>query len=157
MEVSRHVRQGYQNLFFGPSHDPINWRFIILAARPNSRKETRMRLKGDEAALVAAAVRGATLNEIAGEAGVSTSTVQRRLHSPEIDAAIREGRAHKQREAVGGLNSDLNVAIERLGALVMDEDPRIALSAIDKLIAHAHRFNRAADERPRPEDEADSE
>lgn len=103
-------------------------------------------LKGDEGLLVAAAVRGGTLNEIAEEADVSVSTVQRRLRDPYIDAAIREGRAQQQREAVGQLNSDLNGAIKRLRDLVMHDDPRVALSAIDKLIIHAYKFNRAADE-----------
>lgn len=101
-------------------------------------------LIGDEAALVAAAVRGATLTEIADEAGVSVSTVQRRLRDPEILDAITEGRAHKQREALGRLNEDLNVAVGRLREHVMDDDPKISLSAIDKLITHAHKLSLAA-------------
>lgn len=103
-------------------------------------------LKGDEAKLVAAAVRGGALGEIAKEAGVSISTVQRRLRDPDIDAAIRQGHAQQQREAVGCLNSDLPGAISRLRELVQHDDPRIALGAIDKLITHAHRFNRAVDD-----------
>lgn len=103
-------------------------------------------LKGDEACLVAAAVRGGTLGEIAEESGVSISTVQRRLADSDIGAAIRDGRSQQKREAVGRLNSDLNGAIARLRELVLHDDPRVALSAIDKLIVHAYRFNRAADE-----------
>jgi AcrR family transcriptional regulator len=101
-------------------------------------------LAGDEAALVAAAVRGATLAEIAEEAGVSVSTVQRRLRDPEVVGAIAEGRAHKQREALGRLNEDLNTAVARLRELVTHEDPRIALNAIDKLITHAHKLSLAS-------------
>ncbi|MFL6158429.1 MAG: hypothetical protein ACJ72D_20245 [Marmoricola sp.] len=101
-------------------------------------------LMGDEAALVAAAVRGATLTEIGEEAGVSVSTVQRRLRDPEIVEAIAEGRAHKQREALGRLSQDLNAAVDRLRELVMHEDPRVALTAIDKLITHAHKLSRSS-------------
>ena len=102
-------------------------------------------LKGDEGALIGAAVAGKSLEDIAQIADVSVSTVQRRLRDPEIAAAIREGRADRQRQAVGRLNADLNDAIERLRELVGHEDPSIALRAIDKLIAHAHRFNHALD------------
>lgn len=102
-------------------------------------------LKGDEGALIAAAVAGKSLEDIARIADVSVSTVQRRLRDPEIAAAIRDGRADHQRQAVGQLNEDLTQAITRLRDLVGHEDPSIALRAIDKLIAHAHRFNRALD------------
>lgn len=102
-------------------------------------------LKGDEAALIAAAVAGKSMEDIAQIADVSVSTVQRRLRDPEIAAAIREGRADHQRQAVGQLNEDLSDAITRLRDLVTHDDPAIALRAIDKLIAHAHRFNRALD------------
>ena len=40
---------------------------------------------------------------------------------------------------------DLTDAITRLRDFVSHEDPSIALRAIDKLIAHAHRFNQAPD------------
>jgi len=103
-------------------------------------------LKGDEAGLVAAAVRGGTLSEIAAEASVSISTVQRRLRDPDIEVAICEGRTQQQREAVGRLNADLNGAIMRLRELVQHEDPRVALSAIDKWVAHTHRFSTTANE-----------
>ena len=102
-------------------------------------------LKGDEGALIAAAVAGKPLEDIAQIADVSVSTVQRRLRDAEIAAAIREGRADHQRQAVGQLNEDLSDAITRLRDLVGHDDPAIALRAIDKLIAHAHRFNRALD------------
>ncbi len=108
--------------------------------------QTNSLLKGDEASLVAAAVRGGTLSEIAAEAGVSISTVQRRLRDPDIEVAICEGRTQQQREAVGRLNADLNGAIMRLRELVQHEDPRVALSAIDKWMAHAHRFSTTANE-----------
>jgi AcrR family transcriptional regulator len=102
-------------------------------------------LKGDEGVLIAAAIAGKTLDEIAAESDVSVSTVQRRLRDPEITSAVNEGRADRQRQAVGRLNADLNEAKDRLRELVHHEDPAVALRAIDKLIANAHRFNRALD------------
>ena len=85
-------------------------------------------LRGDEGALIAAAVAGKALEDIALAADVSVSTVQRRLRDPEIVAAIREGRADHQRQAVGQLNADLTEAITRLRELVGHEDPSIALA-----------------------------
>src|SRR3954468_8885271 len=117
---------------------------VAKSTGPQAEAESsppRKGLKGDEGALIAAAVAGKSLEDIAQIADVSVSTVQRRLRDPEIAAAIREGRADHQRQAVGQLNEDLNDAITRLRDLVGHEDPAIALRAIDKLIAHAHRFN----------------
>jgi DNA-directed RNA polymerase specialized sigma24 family protein len=50
-------------------------------------------MSADEAEMVAAAVDGRTLNEIAVAAGVSVSTVQRRLKEPEIIEQVREARS----------------------------------------------------------------
>lgn len=107
-----------------------------------------MVLKGDEAALVAAAVAGKSLTKIAVAAGVSVSTAQRRLQDPAIQAAIRAGLADRQRQAVGRLGADLNPAIRRLRQLVAHEDPKIALQAIDKLLSNAHRFSIQLEARP---------
>lgn len=96
--------------------------------------------RGDEAALIAAAVAGRSLKEIAAAAGVSVSTVKRRMSQPDFADLIREGRAEQQRQAVGRLNDDLAVVIDRLHELAAHEDPKIALSAIDKLLANVHRF-----------------
>lgn len=102
-------------------------------------------LKGDEGALIAAAVAGRSLEEVAEAAQVSISTAQRRLRDHDIAAAIHHGRADRQRQAVGRLNSGLNHAIDRLRELIGDEDPGVALRAIDKFIAHAYRFNKDMD------------
>ena len=144
----------FRGLSRGRPHAPT-WLFKpptsgshVLRNIPKILKENTMKsaLKGDEAALIAAAVAGKWFEDIAHIADVSVSTVQRRLRDPpEIAAAIREGRADHQRQAVGRLNEDLNYAIERLRDLIDHRDPSIALRAIDKLIAHAHHFNQALD------------
>ncbi len=97
-------------------------------------------LKGDEAAVIAGAVAGSSYAEIAAEAAVSVSTVQRRLQDPAIVAAVQEGRTQQRREAVGRLNGQVPLAIERLGELLSDEDPKIALRAIGMVVGFAHKF-----------------
>ena len=108
-------------------------------------------LSGDEAALIAAAVAGRSLAEIASEAGVSVSTVQRRLRDRNVKAAVREGRADQQRQRVGQLNTDAPRAINRLWELVDHEDPRIAMGAADRFLNHVHRFNQALATAPEEE------
>ena len=97
-------------------------------------------LKGDEAALIAAAVTGRPYAEIAAAAGVSVSTVQRALRDPDIQAAVREGRTQQRREAIGRLNDRLPTAIERLSELLFDEDPKIVLRAAATILANGHKF-----------------
>jgi AcrR family transcriptional regulator len=98
-------------------------------------------MKGDEAALIAGAVEGGSYAEIAAAAGVSVSTVQRRLRDPAVVAAVQEGRTQQRREAVGRLNERVSPAIDRLGELVMDEDAAIALRTIGLLLGSAHKFS----------------
>lgn len=100
-------------------------------------------LKGDEAALIAAAVAGRSLPDIAAAGQVSVSTAQRRLQDPEVLSAVRDGRAHQRREAVGQLNSELKSAIERLGQLLTHEDPNVALRAVGMVLGNAHKFTTA--------------
>ncbi len=97
-------------------------------------------LKGDEAALIEAAVRGQSHAEIAAAGGVSISTAQRRLRDPEIIAAVQEGRTERRLQMAGRLNERMAAAIERLGELVVDEDPRIALRAIGIVLGNAQQF-----------------
>ena len=99
--------------------------------------------KGDEAALIAAAVAGRSLAQIAATAQVSPSTVQRRLKDPDIVAAVREGRSQQRREAVRQLNNELQSAIERLGQLLAHEDPNVVLRAAGMVLGNAHKFTMA--------------
>jgi hypothetical protein len=90
--------------------------------------------------LIAAAVAGGSPPEIAAAAGVSESTVQRRLRDPHIAAAVQEGRTQQHREAVGRLNNRMPAAIDRLAVLVTSEDPNVALRAIGMVLNSAHKF-----------------
>jgi AraC-like DNA-binding protein len=60
--------------------------------------------KGDEAQLIAAAVAGKTLAEIAAASAMSVSTVQRRLKDPEVAFLVHDGRTQQRRQLIGGLN-----------------------------------------------------
>ncbi len=100
-------------------------------------------LKGDEPGLIAAAVAGRSLVEIAAAGDVSLSTAQRRLRDPEIVAAIHDGRSQQRREAVGKLNTELQSAIDRAGELVGHEDPNVALRAVGLVLGNAHKFTLA--------------
>ncbi len=104
-------------------------------------------MKGDETALIAGAVAGWSYSEVAAAAGVSVSTVQRRLRDPKIVAAVQEERTQQRRQTVGRLNDRVPVAIERLGKLLADEDPKIALRAIGMILGNVHRRALEFDER----------
>jgi AcrR family transcriptional regulator len=97
-------------------------------------------MRGDESALIAGAVAGWSYAEVAAAAGVSVSTVQRRLRDPQIMAAVQEERTQQRRQTVGRLNDQLPVAIERLGELLEDSDPKIALRAIGIVLGSVHRI-----------------
>jgi AcrR family transcriptional regulator len=84
----------------------------------------------NEAALVAAAVDGMNLAGIANAAGVSVSTVQRRLRTPEMRRQISDARSRLRDEAVGKLAQARGRALERLSEMVADEDSNVALRAI---------------------------
>ena len=102
-------------------------------------------LKGDEAALIAGAVAGWSHSEIASAAGVSVSTVQRRLRDADIVAAVQEGRTQQRREAVGRLNEGVCVAVKQLTRLLSDDDPRVVLRAIGLILSNAHRYTTAVE------------
>ena len=108
-------------------------------------------LKGDEAALIAAAASGQSHAEIAAAAGVSISTAQRRLRDPEITAAVQEARTEQRLQMAGRLNQVMAAAIGTLGELVLHDDPRIALRAIGIVMGNAQQFAASAqsDERLR--------
>jgi len=96
-------------------------------------------LRGDESALIAAAAAGLSHAEIAAAAGVSLSTLQRRLRDPQILRAVFEARADLRREALGRLNTHVLVALERVRELVGHEEPHVALRAAGMLMSNAFR------------------
>ena len=61
-------------------------------------------MTGDLEELVAGAVAGQSLTQIAAAAGMSVSTVQRRLKEPEVAALVNEARAQHRQEALGRLS-----------------------------------------------------
>ncbi len=85
--------------------------------------------QGDMAALVAAAAAGRSLAQIAAAAGLSISSVQRRLRDPEIADAVQEARLECRRRAVGRMLELRDAALTRVGDLLAADDPVLALRA----------------------------
>ena len=71
-------------------------------------------MKGDDAEVVAGAVAGLSLSRIAGAAGVSVSTVQRRLNDPRVQDEIRRAKVQQQREALAQMTTLRNLAMDTL-------------------------------------------
>lgn len=101
--------------------------------------------KGDMSALVAAAVAGKTLAEIAVRTGVSVSTVQRRLASPEIKDEIAAARRQQLNELLGAHMNLAGYATDRLAELVIDVDEKIALRAIALVLGNAMKLSVSVD------------
>ena len=101
-----------------------------------------MKSSGDVEALVAAAVLGKPLAEIASLAGISVSTVQRRLKEPEVIAAINEARGRHRAEALGRMTDLRTQALDRLQELLGDEDSAIVLRAVTLVLTTSTRFER---------------
>jgi hypothetical protein len=101
-----------------------------------------MKASGDVEALVAAAVLGKPLAEMASLAGISVSTVQRRLKEPEVIAAINEARGRHRTEALGRMTDLRTQALDRLQGLLDDEDPGISLRAVTLVLTTSTRFER---------------
>jgi len=100
---------------------------------------------GNEAALVAAAVAGRSLEEMARAAGISVSTVQRRLKQPDVVAAVREAIAQSRQERLGQLGVLALEAIRRVGALVNSDDESVALRASHLVLSNVQRLDAVAD------------
>ena len=99
----------------------------------------------NEAEMVAGAVAGRTLSEIAAAAGASVSTVQRRLKEPEIVEQVRQARSQHRQEALGRLTSLRRRALERLQDLLEDDDPALVLRTAALVLSTATKFDLVAD------------
>jgi hypothetical protein len=96
---------------------------------------------GNTQELIAAAIVGRSLREMADAAGVSISTAQRRLREPEVQAAVRDGRRHQRAEATGRLAALRVAALDALAELVVDPDPGTALRAVSLILGNSARFD----------------
>lgn len=97
--------------------------------------------KGDLTALVAALVAGRTLHEVARAAGVSVSTVQRRMREPEVAEAVREARNQQRQERLGQLSELSARSVNRLGELIDDDNAVVALRAIGLVLTSVIRLD----------------
>jgi hypothetical protein len=99
----------------------------------------------DSSILIAGVLIGRTLSQLAELTGLSVSTVQRRLKSDEVIAALQEARAHRHREVLGHLNRGVLPAVDQLNLHVGHEDPAVSLRAIEMLLRHAGRWATVVD------------
>jgi hypothetical protein len=88
----------------------------------------------DESALIAAAIAGRPLKEIAAAGGVSVSTAQRRMARPDVAAQIEKGRARRCEDMVEQLSAMRPAALLRLSQLIEHENPFAALRAIGMML-----------------------
>lgn len=95
--------------------------------------------KGDEAELVAAAAAGLPLAKIAATAGVSISTVQRRLREPEIVRAVQEAQTDSRRRALGRVLELREAALARVGELLLAEEPTVVLRAAGLILTSSFK------------------
>ena len=99
----------------------------------------------NDAALVAAAILGKSLDEIAKAAGASKSTVQRRLRVEGVKEQIRVGRADLRDQAVGQFADLRSRALCKLSDLIDDDDARVAMRAITVIINSSLKFEQLHD------------
>ncbi len=93
-----------------------------------------MKKSFDQGALVASAVIGRPLAEIAEAAGVSVSTAQRKLKSPEIAAMIDTANAVRLTELLVTLGNGTPAAAAEMVAQINDENPAVRLRASKAVI-----------------------
>lgn len=100
---------------------------------------------GNTAVLVAGVVEGRPLGEVAAMAGVSISTVQRRLKDPGVIAEIYDERARLRQETLGRFVQLRMASLDRLAVLVGHEEPTIALRAISMVLTGSARLDLVVD------------
>jgi DNA-binding MurR/RpiR family transcriptional regulator len=93
-----------------------------------------------DAALLAALAAGATRDDAAAAAGVSPSTVYRRLGEPDFVAALDARRADMVESATARLVSTTTAAVDTLAELLDDDRPSIRLGAARAVLEHARRW-----------------
>ncbi len=93
----------------------------------------------------AAVVAGRPLHEVAALAGLSVSSVQRRLKDPEAIAEVKQERSRQRQETLAQFNQLRTACVKRLGLLVNDSDPSIALRAIPLILTTSGRLDLAFD------------
>ncbi len=147
----RHSNEGVQGLLLG----------LRAPSRAIGKGQNTVIEAGNRAVLVAAVVEGRSLREVAAMAGVSVSTVQRRLKEPEVIEEIRQQRRQQRQELLGRFAHLRTACVSRLTLLVDDPDGGIALRAISLVLATSNRIDLAYDleerlaalEQPSPGDE----
>lgn len=100
---------------------------------------------GADGTIAGALAMGATRDEAAAAAGVSRRTVHRRLSDPDFRATVAESRARITADVLTGAAGLAGRAVERLGELVEDDNPHVAIQAARTILTVAADFGERAE------------
>ncbi len=101
--------------------------------------------KGSIPELVAAVASGRSLEETARAAGLSVSSVQRRLRDPAVVEAVEQTRAAMTQQAAGRVANLRELAFDRIGrVLVETSDEALGLRACELVLRHAAAIDTAS-------------
>jgi hypothetical protein len=102
-------------------------------------------MKGKLDLIVAGIVAGKSQTDIAEEAGISTRTLRRRMHEPDVMTAVHEAQAEAQRLLVARLTTMGSSALDCLEQQLRSDDAavahRAAKTTLDKMIIHQHALD----------------
>lgn len=93
----------------------------------------------------AALANGSTRQEAARAAGLSERTIRRRLGDPDFRALVGDCRARIMADVLSGAAGLAGRAVERLGELVEDDNPHVALGACRAVLTVAADFGDRAE------------
>lgn len=88
---------------------------------------------------------GGTRQDAAAAAGVSPRTVHRRMSDPDFRALVADSRARITADVLAGAAGLAGRAVERLGELVEDDNPHVALGACRAVLTVAADFGERAE------------
>jgi hypothetical protein len=99
---------------------------------------------GNIAELIVAIASGQSHKEAAAAAGMSISSVQRRLREPQIAAAVEQALVDLTRQAQGRIRSLRGLALDRLTEILTSRgDPTHTLRAADLVLRNASAADNA--------------
>ncbi len=98
--------------------------------RPDEHDDPRADPAGPDALLAAALAGGRDVADAAAAAGVSESTVYRRLRSPEFRKLVAQLRGEMVGQALGRMAALMTEAADRLKKLLNSRNERVRLAAV---------------------------
>jgi hypothetical protein len=103
------------------------------------------RRKGADEVLLQALACGATQKSAAEKAGISESTVARRLHDPAFQERLQATRADMVQRTASALTAASMEAVKGLLELMRSGDERVRLGAIRTILEHSTKLREESD------------